>query len=110
MKNGRVPKEPHVEKTTKAKLRPPEPAMERPASPRERGRSPALAHLHHSDPIPFLDQAVGTNAAPKAGSDHDEIKVEYVVVSWHMVNEPTSFPHHLPGSMMARASDCSGQA
>lgn len=86
MKDRRVPKEAHVEKTTKTELWPPEPTMQRPAVFGECGRTPALTHLHYADPITFLDQAVRADTAAEPGADHDEIKVEFVVVARHALS------------------------
>ena len=83
MKDGCVPKEAHVEKPTKAELRPPEPTMEGPTTFGQCGRVPALAHLHHSDAVALLDEAMGANAAPEAGADHNEVKVEFVAFIGH---------------------------
>src|ERR1017187_8802714 len=78
MQDRHMTEEPHIEEATKAQFGAPEPTADRPTGPWQRVRRPSPAHFHYRNPVAFLHQAMGRNAAPEAGTDHDEIEIELV--------------------------------
>lgn len=73
--------ETHVEKPAQSQLRPPKPAMDRPARAREILRSPAPPHLHDGNTIALLHQPVGGHAAAEAGANYDEVEIKSILLS-----------------------------
>ena len=76
MEDNGAAKETHVEKPAQSQLRPPEPAMDRPARAREIFRSPTPPHLHDGNTIALLHQPVGGHAAAKTGANYDEVEIK----------------------------------
>jgi len=54
-----------------------------PTGARQVARLPSAAHFDHRNAIPFLRQPKRRNAAAKAGSDDDQVKIELAVVGRH---------------------------
>jgi hypothetical protein len=81
MKDNGAAKETHVEKPAQSQLRPPEPAMDRPARAREILRLPTSPHLHDGDAVALLRQPVGSHAAAKTGANYDEVEIKSIPLS-----------------------------
>jgi len=78
VKNGGVPKQTHIEKAAQSQLRPPEPAMDRPAGAWKILRPPAPPHFHDSNSIAFLDQPVRRHTAAETGANYDKVEIEFI--------------------------------
>src|SRR5579864_6507481 len=83
MVDGYMAKKAHIEEAAQAELRTPEPAMDGPTCAGEGVGSPTPPHLQYCNSIPFLHQSKGGDASPEAGSDDDEIVIEFVVARRH---------------------------
>src|SRR5579872_2008294 len=97
MKNGGVREQAHVEETAQTEAGTPEPAMNGPTRAGQGVFVPPPAHLHHSNRVTLLGEAVGCDAAPEAGSDHDKVEVKLLVACRHtgpLVRTPANGPDH----------------
>src|SRR5215469_3497986 len=84
VQDGHVAKEAHVEEAAKRNSGTPEPAVHLPAGFRQVFRSPAAAYFHDADAIALLGKTESRDASTEAGTNDDEIEVEFVWIERHV--------------------------